>query len=1047
MSLSKDLLFLIRQFCHEEKLQKTAHMLEQETGFFFDMNYLEELVINGKWDEAETYISGFTAVEDNQYSVKMYFEIRKQKFFEALDKDDVALAVDILLKDLKIFAPSNAELYKEMTLLLTMDDFRNHHSLSSYGDAISARRQIMDEIRLLVEANPHFHRKLESPQIENSRLRRLINQSLNWQHIQCTYPQSEPQIQTLFFDHKCSGEPKGQNPLPSQALSASLTTLSGKSIVCPSESRISVGTHSLGHHTNPVTMEGVKGSGNASQISRSTLLHKMVPQRSIPMQRQPLKFRLPTDFPNTVERCMDMNSSPSSMDFHPAKDSTLLVGNCIGDVEVWDISSEVKLFGNAFMIWNREAISMLLLNDLDKDPHMSVNCVLWSPDGSVFGVAYSKNIVQLYSYHVNANYAEKQLEIDAHVGAVNDLAFSLPYHQLLVITCGDDMSIQVWDTKSGSKHYTFEGHSAPVYSICPHVKEDIHLLLSTSTNGEIKAWLFENMGLRVAYDAPGNSCMRMAYSADGKRLFSCGTNKDGESFMVEWNETEGYITRFYHGLSKPSAGVVQFSTSRNQFLVAGDEHLIKVWDMDNAQVLNVVDADGGLPETPYVCFNKQGSLLATFADENKIKILANDVGCQLLQKSKFKSFDSTGYLSESLQKLGIGPSPTSPGVTVQDKSVPMEAKMKPQVPLELSKALNNQKCSKILQVSFCKSLRLPSEVKTNKICRLAYTNACNGILALAADGIHLLWRWLENEFNFFQATTNHAPQSLQPRKAFLMINDLADNNFESISPCFALSKNDSYLLSASGKMVSLFNTMTFKRMRSCLRSPPAASCMAFYPPDNNIAAIGMDDSTIVIYNLRRNEAINKLNGHSKRITGLAFSTTLKVLVSSGVDTQIIVWDFNTWEKKQSTSLQISNGWSPSKTSETAVQFHQDQKHFLAVHETQLAIYETTSLRRVNQWMIGDFCARISYATLSCDDQLVYVVMRDGIVMILAASDLSPRFELDPSVYLPPTLSSCVHPTVVAAHPQKPNQFALGLTDGGVVVIDPPEPKRTWTSFS
>ena len=41
----------------------------------------------------------------------------------------------------------------------------------------------------------------------------------------------------------------------------------------------------------------------------------------------------------------------------------------------------------------------------------------------------------------------------------------------------------------------------------------------------------------------------------------------------------------------------------------------------------------------------------------------------------------------------------------------------------------------------------------------------------------------------------------------------------------------------------------------------------------------------------------------------------------------------------------------------------------------------------------------------------------------------------------------MHPTVVAAHPQKPNQFALGLTDGGVVVIDPPEPKRTWTSFS
>lgn len=60
--------------------------------------------------------------------------------------------------------------------LTTSENARNHHSLSSYGDVISARRQIMDEIRLLVEANPHFRKKLENPQIENSRLRRLINQ-------------------------------------------------------------------------------------------------------------------------------------------------------------------------------------------------------------------------------------------------------------------------------------------------------------------------------------------------------------------------------------------------------------------------------------------------------------------------------------------------------------------------------------------------------------------------------------------------------------------------------------------------------------------------------------------------------------------------------------------------------------------------------------------------------------------------------------------------------------------------------------------------------
>lgn len=79
------------------------------------------------------------------------------------------------------------------------------------------------------------------------------------------------------------------------------------------------------------------------------------------------------------------------------------------------------------------------------------------------------------------------------------------------------------------------------------------------------------------------------------RLFSCGTNKNGESYIVEWNESEGLIIRNYHGLSKHSSAMVQFDTSINRFLAAGDEHLIKIWDMDYAEILAVIDADGGLP--------------------------------------------------------------------------------------------------------------------------------------------------------------------------------------------------------------------------------------------------------------------------------------------------------------------------------------------------------------------------------------------------------------------------------------------------------------------
>lgn len=74
-------------------------------------------------------------------------------------------------------------------------------------------------------------------------------------------------------------------------------------------------------------------------------------------------------------------------------------------------------------------------------------------------------------------------------------------------------------------------------------------------------------------------------------------------------------------------------------------------------------------------------------------------------------------------------------------------------------------------------------------------------------------------------------------------------------------------------------------------------------------------------------------------------------------------------------------------------------------------------------------------------------MRDGIVLILGASDLAPRFEIDPCAYLPPRLSCYVDPVVVAAHPQKRNQFALGLSNGGVVVMEPLESQGKWSISS
>ncbi|KAK6233235.1 hypothetical protein SCA6_003308, partial [Theobroma cacao] len=105
------------------------------------------------------------------------------------------------------------------------------------------------------------------------------------------------------------------------------------------------------------------------------------------------------------------------------------------------------------------------------------------------------------------------------------------------------------------------------------------------------------------------------------------------------------------------------------------------------------------------------------------------------------------------------------------------------------------------------------------------------------------------------ATANVVPQHWQPNSGLLMTNDVSSIKLEKAVPCIALSEDDSYVMSATGGKVSLFNMMTFKVMTTFMSPPPASTFLAFHPQDTNIIAIGMEDSTILVYNVLVDEVI------------------------------------------------------------------------------------------------------------------------------------------------------------------------------------------------
>ncbi|KAK1358180.1 hypothetical protein POM88_051436 [Heracleum sosnowskyi] len=154
----------------------------------------------------------------------------------------------------------------------------------------------------------------------------------------------------------------------------------------------------------------------------------------------------------------------------------------------------------------------------------------------------------------------------------------------------------------------------------------------TLLDGKIKAWLYDNESPRVHADAPGQSCTRMAYT-DGTR--------------------DNQVKRSYVGLRKPAMGVVQFDTTKNRFLAAGDEFVIKFWDTEDVNVLTATNANGGLLASPCIHFSKEGVLLAVSASDNSVKILGNAEGSRLVNTVRIRTRDPSTVIARNVAILPV----------------------------------------------------------------------------------------------------------------------------------------------------------------------------------------------------------------------------------------------------------------------------------------------------------------------------------------------------------------------------------------------------------
>ncbi|KAG2624700.1 hypothetical protein PVAP13_3KG469300 [Panicum virgatum] len=352
------------------------------------------------------------------------------------------------------------------------------------------------------------------------------------------------------------------------------------------------------------------------------------------------------------------------------------------------------------------------------------------------------------------------------------------------------------------------------------------------------------------------------------------------------------------------------------------------------------------------------------------------------------------------------------------------------------------KSADIVDTGHIRALHIPPdpEASPTKVLRLLYANKGRHLLTLSSNAILKLWKWGPSEKNpRGRPTTSVPPLLWQPEEGILMKNDTTKANLGEAAGCIALHKKERYIISSSGGKVSLFDTNTFKVITTFMAPPRSTTFITVHPQNKNIIAIGMEDSSIQIYDIK-SKVRKVLTGHQKKITGLTFLQSMNVLVSSGADAQLCVWSTGNWEKKKSRYIRPPSNGS-ALVGDTMVQFHYNQTHLLVVHESQLTIYDG-NLECLHLWSPKEtLSSAISSAVYSSDGLMVYAGFRDGAIGIFEAESLRLRCRIAPSAYVTSSVPSgggIVYPMDVAANPWYPNLITVGMSDGAVHVLEPLE---------
>jgi guanine nucleotide-binding protein subunit beta-2-like 1 protein len=246
----------------------------------------------------------------------------------------------------------------------------------------------------------------------------------------------------------------------------------------------------------------------------------------------------------------------------------------------------------------------------------TIQDVVLSSDGQFALSASWDKTMRLFDLNTGASVRTFQ----GHTKDVNSVAFSGDNRQ--IVSGSRDKTIKLWNTLAECKYtITEDMHTDWVSCVGFSPSAKMPLIVSAGWDKLVKVWNLSNCKLRTNLVGHTGVVYSTSISPDGSLCASGG--KDGTAML--WDVNDG--KHLYSLDAGNTINALTFSP-KNYWLTAATDNSIKIWDLENKNVLEELQAmnapKSGIPWCVSLTWSADGNML--FAGSTDGKIYVYEVG-------------------------------------------------------------------------------------------------------------------------------------------------------------------------------------------------------------------------------------------------------------------------------------------------------------------------------------------------------------------------------------------------------------------------------------